>query len=161
MKTTLRLILLLNVVVLLSACKKDETNAKLYITALKNDSKFEVTNPIFYYDSDSIRFNGYDGSDEFTISIKKGSGISGNGAINAHFFNTVGYDALSSQYKLANNSENVVNIKTYDTDNNVLDGTFDLILEKVSGSSQFPDILHFRNGRIKAQLKPKPVPLRF
>lgn len=152
-----RLILIFTTIIMLlaTACKKQETSSAFFITALKNNIKTNFTTYSASNYKDSLYLFAVGGEETLVIKIKfSGTGkylLSGNQAV---YYNTIGQDVLISNYILGSSSESSLFITDYNQSANTISGSFNLYMIRTYGNPEtsYPKNINFTDGQFKVQL---------
>lgn len=136
---------------LIFGCKKDNQNVveDLFIGAFKNGSNWVAKPTAGYFSGkDSLQLLGFKsaGEENLIINLKfRGTGTYPVKLGQAHYFTTVGMDAVTGNYKLDTTLSNIVSIKGFDVSTGIANGSFQLNFVKTSGGGD--NKLSFTGGK--------------
>jgi hypothetical protein len=152
-----RTILLLALITLLFACKKDGTRPVTGITATQNGTLLTLPTTFTGFKAlatkDTLFITGTNNNANLVIALKqKGAGTYQLSEINAWFYNGEG-DLVTAQYQLTSDPGNQVVITDYDETTHVLKGTFNLSFRNVNNVNNSVAIaVNLTNGTINVTL---------
>jgi hypothetical protein len=146
---------------LFAACSKRKDCCVLpkndrYITASKNNKDWAASPSLSTMISDTIGIFGSNFSTQLEETITMQFKLTGTGKYTlkgrqALYYNTVGRDAITSEYQLDDTYDNTVNVLEIDQSANVITGTFNLKFKHIYPADR-SDNLQFLNGKFKVAL---------
>jgi hypothetical protein len=144
-----------------TACSKRKNCCVLpknerYITASKNNKDWTANPSISTMITDTIGIFGSNFSTQLEETITMQFKLNGTGKYElkgrqALYYNTVGRDAITSEYQLDDTYNNTVTVLAIDKLSNVITGTFNLKFKHIYPADK-PDSLQFLNGKFKVAL---------
>lgn len=148
------IILLLSILIVLSACKKDVVTAPNYLKA-NGDVILDTRQIDVSFKSliakDTLYISAHEGENNLIISIiNKGKGIYKIGGLDALFYKTLGLDVIVQTFRLNTNADNVLTINAIDSDN--ISGTFSLSLTENTRGVRAPSTLILKNGKFNSAI---------
>lgn len=144
-------IISLGLILLASACKKDNHKPDLFIGASLKSQTWLAQPSVGYITPDTLQLLGYKADGEQTLYFNLRFKGTGNytliGVNQAKYYTTVGQDAVTSSYALDTTKTNTVTVESYVLNTGVMTGRFNLNFVKKQGGASADQTLSFTNGQ--------------